>query len=206
METIQPTTNGPHTRLELIQNRAIPSGQLKSNQLIIKPKQLTIQDIEKLQFGRVQDNNLCFGKKHKRFQTKDQSKDTPKTTYVKYPQLDLSNTYIASLSKARPKLAPFVFENKSLLKLANYLLRYRTGSLGTLYLYVDCIWHYTQRTGLSPRPINFRRQRRIRTAKTLQNPIPHQSLRRLHQRTTRQWTSTVKNIQLHQSHTSTYTE
>ncbi len=39
---------------------------------------------------------------------------------------------------------------RSLLKLANYLLRYRTGSPATLYLYVDCLWRYTNRASLSP--------------------------------------------------------
>jgi site-specific recombinase XerD len=149
METIQPTTNGPHTRLELIQNRAIPSGQLKTNQLIIKPKQLTIQDIEKLQFGRVQDNNLVLERSIRGFKLKTKVK-IPLKDMCEVSSIGLVKYVIASLSKARPKLAPFVFENQSLLKLANYLLRYRTGSLGTLYLYVDCIWHYTQRTGLSP--------------------------------------------------------
>ena len=57
---------------------------------------------------------------------------------------------IASLSQERPKLIPYVLDNKSVLKLANYLLRYRTGSPKTLYLYADCIWRYTTRTGISP--------------------------------------------------------
>jgi site-specific recombinase XerD len=149
METLKPTNHRPTARLELIQKRAIPSGQLKPNQLIIQPKQLTRQDIKKLQIGKIQDDNLVLERSIRGFKLKTPVK-IPLKDICKVSSTGLAKYVIASLSKARPKLAPFVFENKSLLKLANYLLRYRTGSLGTLYLYVDCIWHYTQRTGLSP--------------------------------------------------------
>jgi len=57
---------------------------------------------------------------------------------------------ITSLSRERPILVPYVFENRGLLKLAHYLLRYKSGSPKTLYLYVDCIWRYASRAGLSP--------------------------------------------------------
>jgi site-specific recombinase XerD len=149
METLQPTTHSTHTRLELIQNRAIPQSPLKPNQLIIKPKQLTRQSIEKLQFGRIQDDNYVLEKSTRGFKLKTKVQ-IPLKDICEVSSIGLVKYVIASLAKGRPKLAPFVFENKSLLKLANYLLRYRTGSLATLYLYVDCIWQYTQRTGLSP--------------------------------------------------------
>jgi site-specific recombinase XerD len=50
----------------------------------------------------------------------------------------------------RPRLIPFVLENQSLLELARYLLRYRTGSPKTLYVNVDAIARYSQRLGTSP--------------------------------------------------------
>ena len=51
---------------------------------------------------------------------------------------------IRSLSPNRPSLIPFAFENRSCLEMARYLLRYRTGSSMTLYLYIDCVARYAR--------------------------------------------------------------
>jgi site-specific recombinase XerD len=55
----------------------------------------------------------------------------------------------------RPKLIPFVVKNKSLIELARYYLRYRTGSPKTLYVNVDCIERYVQRIEVSPDELVF---------------------------------------------------
>lgn len=86
------------------------------------------------------------------------SRGHPLKTPVKIPIVQVLNTgqkglieyIINSLSRERPKLIPFVFENNSLLKLAKYLLRYCTGSPQTLYLYIDCISRYARWLGHSP--------------------------------------------------------
>jgi hypothetical protein len=65
-------------------------------------------------------------------------------------QLGLVNYIISSLSVERSSLIPFVFDNKSLVELARYLLRYKTGSLQTFYHYVDTISRYARFTGMQP--------------------------------------------------------
>jgi len=57
---------------------------------------------------------------------------------------------LSSLLAERPKLIPFVLENRSLLELARYYLCYRTASVKTLYVNVDCLSRYSERTGMTP--------------------------------------------------------
>ena len=54
------------------------------------------------------------------------------------------------MTSERPRLIPFILENQSLIELARYFLRYRTGSPKTLYVNVDAIARYAQRIGISP--------------------------------------------------------
>ncbi len=65
-------------------------------------------------------------------------------------QRGLVEYILRSLLAERPKLIPLVLENQSLLELARYYLRYRTGSAKTLYVNVDCIARYSTRTSISP--------------------------------------------------------
>ena len=150
METIQPTIHEPQDLLRTVHQRTVLSGNLQSSQLIIKPKQLTKQDITELnQFGKIQDNEFILEKSARDYKLKNPVKIPLENIYSAQSK-GLIKYVIASLSRERPKLVPYVFESKSILKLANYLLRYRTGSPTTLYLYVDCIWRYTNRAALSP--------------------------------------------------------
>jgi site-specific recombinase XerD len=145
---MQPAINEPQIPLEI--NNQRPSGNLQSNQLIIKPRQLTKQDITELgQFGKIQDNDFILEKSGRGYTLKNPVR-IPLDDIYEVSSKGLIKYVIASLSQERPKLVPYVFQNQSILKLANYLLRYRTGSPKTLYLYVDCIWRYTNRANLSP--------------------------------------------------------
>jgi site-specific recombinase XerD len=149
METMQPTIQEPPAPLT-IHPRTVPSRKLQSSQLIIKPKQLTRQDISELsQFGKIQDHEFILQKSGRGYTLK-KPVNIPLGNIYEASSKGLIKYVITSLSQERPKLVPYVFKNKSLLKLANYLLRYRTGSYQTLYLYVDCLWRYTNRAGLSP--------------------------------------------------------
>ena len=126
------------------------SGHLQSSQPIIKPKQLTKQDITELnQFGKIQNDEFMLERSSRGYTLKNPVR-IPLRNIYKVSSKGLIKYVIASLSQERPKLVPYVFESKSILKLANYLLRYRTGSPTTLYLYVDYIWRYTNRANLSP--------------------------------------------------------
>jgi len=149
MEILQPTIQEISDSLA-IHSKTIPLGNLQSNQLIIKPRQLTRQDIIELsQFGKIQNNEFILEKSERGYTLKNKVK-IPIEKIFEVSSIGLIKYVIASLSQERPILVPYVFQNKSILKLANYLLRYRTGSPKTLYLYVDCIWRYTNRANLSP--------------------------------------------------------
>ena len=65
-------------------------------------------------------------------------------------QKGLIEYVLVSLSSQRPVLIPFVLENQSLIELAKYFLRYRSGSPGSLYGYTDRIWRYSKRVGKTP--------------------------------------------------------
>jgi site-specific recombinase XerD len=150
METLQPTIHEPLDLNRMVDQRSVFSGNFQSSQLIIKPKQLTKQDITELyQFGKIQDNEFILEKSGRGYTLKNSIKIQLGDIY-KASSKGLIKYIIASLSQERPKLTPYVFQNKSTLKLANYLLRYRTGSQKTLYLYIDCIWRYTNRANLTP--------------------------------------------------------
>ena len=150
METSQQNMREPQSQLKMMYNRTALSGPLQPTQLIIKPRRLTEQDITEFhQFGKILGDEFMLERSARGYKLKKPVKISLKSIY-EVSSKGLVKYVIASLSQDRPRLVPYVFDNKSLLKLANYLLRYRTGSPKTLYLYVDCIWRYTNRTALSP--------------------------------------------------------
>ena len=165
METIQPTIHEPQAQLKLIHQRTVLSGQLQSSQLIIKPKQLTKQDITELnQFGKIQDDEFILERSGRGYTLKNPVR-IPLRDIYEVSSKGLIKYVIASLSQERPKLVPYVFENKSILKLANYLLRYRTGSPNDIIPLRRLHMALHQQSKFKPRPANLRRQRRKRTSK-----------------------------------------
>jgi site-specific recombinase XerD len=147
---MQPAIKEPQDVIRMVNQRNAFSGNFQSNKLIIKPRQLTKKDITELnQFGRIKDNEFILEKSGRGYTLKNPVKIPLGNIYTASSK-GLIRYVITSLSQERPKLVPYVFQNKSVLKLANYLLRYRTGSPKTLYLYVDCIWRYTNRANLNP--------------------------------------------------------
>jgi site-specific recombinase XerD len=144
MEPMQPVIQEPPAPL------TIRPRNVQSSQLIIKPKKLTKQDLTELHtFGKILDDSFILERSARGYTLKNPIK-IPLIDIYKVSSKGLINYVITSLSQERPKLVPYLLKNKSLLKLANYLLRYRTGSPQTLYQYTDCNWRYTNRTGLSP--------------------------------------------------------
>ncbi len=55
-----------------------------------------------------------------------------------------------SLIGILPRLVPFAYENQSIMKLAKYLLRHRTGSKGTASQYIYGEWRYSEWLGKTP--------------------------------------------------------
>jgi site-specific recombinase XerD len=121
-----------------------------TTELILKPKQLRLEDLPFLQvLGHVDGDNIVLDHSPKGYKLK-----TPVTVPVEkilqVGQPGLVEYVLRSLLAERPRLIPFVLENQSLVEMARYLLRYRTGSPKTLYVNVDAIARYVQRLGISP--------------------------------------------------------
>jgi hypothetical protein len=108
-------------------------------QLIIKSRQLTAEDLKSLQIPmKIEDGFIVLERSARGHPFKSPVKIAIEQV-LNAGQKGLVTYVIQSLSRERPKLIPFAFQNKTLLKLAKYLLRYRTGSPQTLYLYIECI-------------------------------------------------------------------
>jgi site-specific recombinase XerD len=121
-----------------------------TTQPITRTRQLTVEDLKSLPIQmKLEDGFLILEKSLKGHPLKNQVK-VPMVQILNTGQKGLVEYIINSLSRERPKLIPFVFENNSLLKLAKHLLRYCTGSSQTLYLYIDCISRYARWLGYSP--------------------------------------------------------
>ena len=121
-----------------------------TTELILKPKTLTLEDLPFLQaLGRIENDMLILERSPKGYKLKTPAQ-VPLEKVLAAGQKGLVEYVLSSLLAERPRLIPFVLENKSLLELARYFLRYRTGSAKTLYVYVDCISRYMARIGITP--------------------------------------------------------
>ncbi len=119
-------------------------------ELILKERMLTLEDLPFLtSLGRIEDTSflLEYSSEGSRLKTPVQ---VPLEDLRAVSQKGLVKYIITSLLRERPRLIPYVFQNLALQNLANYLLRYRTGSPKTLYLYVDCITRYCNYLNLTP--------------------------------------------------------
>lgn len=119
-------------------------------ELILKPKALTIEDLPFLaELGMVENNTLVLKYSPKGYRLKT-GVTVPLKSILEIGQRGLVQYVLTSLLPERPKLIPLVLENRSLVELARYYLRYRTASAKTLYVNVDCIARYADRTGMTP--------------------------------------------------------
>ena len=119
-------------------------------ELILKPKILTSEELPFLQaLGRIQNDMLILERSPKHYRLKTPV-SVPLEKILAIGQRGLVEYVLSSLLTERPKLIPFVLENRSVLELARYYLRYRTGSAKTLYVNVDCIARYVDRIGIAP--------------------------------------------------------
>ena len=119
-------------------------------ELILKPKILTLEDLPFLtELGRIEGDTLFLERSPKGYKLKTPVQ-VPLERILSVGQKGVVEYVLTSLLAERPKLIPFVLENQSIIELARYYLRYRTGSPKTLYVNVDCIARYVERTGVSP--------------------------------------------------------
>jgi site-specific recombinase XerD len=121
-----------------------------TTELILKPKQLHLEDLPFLtELGRVEGDSFLFDHSPKGYKLKTPV-TVPLERIVAVGQKGLVEYILTSFLAERPRLIPIVLENASLIELARYFLRYRTGSPKTLYVNVDAIVRYAQRIEISP--------------------------------------------------------
>jgi len=121
-----------------------------TTELILKPKQLRLEDLPFLTgLGHVDGDGFLLNHSPKGYKLKTPV-TVPTEKLLAVGQRGLVEYILFSLLTERPRLIPPVLENQSLLGLARYLLRYRTGSPKTLYVNVDAIIRYMTRLGISP--------------------------------------------------------
>jgi site-specific recombinase XerD len=119
-------------------------------ELLLKPRKLTLQELPFLQsLGTVEGDTISLERSPKGYKLK-----TPVTVPVDrlltVGQRGLAEYIINSLIAQRPRLIPWVLENQSLIELARYLLRSRSGSLMGFYVYTNTVHQYSTRLGFSP--------------------------------------------------------
>jgi site-specific recombinase XerD len=119
-------------------------------ELILTPKTLRVQDLHFLQgLGRIERDRVLLERSPKGYKLK-----TPVTFPVEkllaVGQRGLVEYIINSLITQRPRLIPWVLENLTLIKLARYLLRSRSGSLMGFYVYANTVHQYSTRLGSEP--------------------------------------------------------
>jgi len=120
------------------------------NQAITRTKQLTVEDLKALAVPTRIQNGYIILERSPRGHVFKKPVKIPIQHVLNAGQRGVIDYIIRSLSSERPLLIPFAFQNRTVLKLAKYLLRYRTGSPGTLYLYIECIGCYSRWLGQSP--------------------------------------------------------
>jgi site-specific recombinase XerD len=121
-----------------------------TTELILQPNQLRLEDLPFLvELGHVDGDSFVLDHSPKGYKLK-----TPVTVSVEkilqVGQRGLVEYVLTSLLAERPRLIPFVLENKSLLQLADYFCYDRTGSPMTLYVYVNAIARYAEWLSISP--------------------------------------------------------
>jgi site-specific recombinase XerD len=119
-------------------------------ELLMKPRKLTLQELPSLScLGTIEGDSLTLERSPKGYKLK-----TPVTfpidRLLAVGQRGLAEYVVDSLIVQRPRLIPWVLENQSLIELARYLLRSRSGSLMGFYVYANTVHQYSVRLGFSP--------------------------------------------------------
>lgn len=121
-----------------------------SSQLIMRRKQLTVDDLESLGIPfRIHDDMLILDISPKGWKLKQPVKLSLEKVLAT-GEKGLVSYILQALSEERPKLIPFIFDNQSLLRLARRFLRHHSASHKSLYVYVNTIQRYSSWLGQSP--------------------------------------------------------
>jgi len=118
--------------------------------LILKPRTLAVEDLPFLEaLGRIVNNKLLLERSPRGYKLKTPVA-VPVEKLLAVGQRGLAEYIVKSLIAQRPRLIPWVFENETLVKLARYLLRSRSGSLMGFYVYANTVRQYSTRLGSEP--------------------------------------------------------
>jgi len=110
-------------------------------ELVLTSKQLSMRDLAFLSdLGRIEGENIILERSLKGYTLKS-SVSVPLGQVLAQPIGVVK--YVFSLISERPRLIPLVFQNESLLKLASYFLRYKSGSQQSLYAYTETLSRYS---------------------------------------------------------------
>jgi site-specific recombinase XerD len=118
--------------------------------LLLKPRTLGIGDLSGITaLGRIENDAFLLSRSPKGYNLKT-SVTIPLEAILGVGQRGLVEYIVRSLVSERPRLISLAFENKSLVALARYFLRYRSGSLQSFYAYADTISRFSAWLGNSP--------------------------------------------------------
>jgi len=121
-----------------------------NTQLIIKPRQLTAEDLKTLPIPfKIQDGSLILESSPKGWKLRQPVKLSLEKVLAAREKGLIAYILSAFLSE-RPGLLPFVFDNQSLIRLARHFLRHCSGSPSSLYSYVDSVSRYSRFLDYSP--------------------------------------------------------
>jgi len=117
---------------------------------MLKQRLLTVDDLQEIvKLGRVVGSAFCLERSPKGYKLKTPV-TLPLQRILALGQRGLGEYIVRSLVSERPRLIPLVLENESLVALARYFLRYRSGSLQSFYAYADTVSRFSTWLGNSP--------------------------------------------------------
>ena len=119
-------------------------------ELVLTPRRLTLQEVPFLEsLGTVEDDTLILERSAKGYRLK-KAVMLSLDKILAVGQKGLVEYIINSLICERPILIPLALGNDSIISLARYFLRYRSGSLQSFYAYTDTISRYSALLGNTP--------------------------------------------------------
>ena len=121
-----------------------------TTELLLKPRQLHVEDLPFLRgLGHIENGQVILSMSPKGYKLKTPV-TVPLERILAVGQKGLVEYIVSALISQRPRLIPWVLENSSLINLARYLLRSRSGSLMGFYVYANTVHQYSGRLGFQP--------------------------------------------------------
>src|SRR5437867_3743695 len=132
-----------------LKNRRIQVSH-QTTELVFQPTQLQIEELQFLHaMGRVEGDTVRIEYSPKLYKLKTPvTVETPRI--ISLGHRGLPEFIIKGLASHQPALIPFVLRNDSLVGMARYFLRDRSGSTKSLYTYCNTVLAYSRRMGYQP--------------------------------------------------------